>query len=697
MKSLFILLSSAVWAQENSDIMLIDPVIVTASRVEEQSFSAPFQVDSIDEGEVFEKAIRSLPEAFEQTPGVVVQKTAHGQGSPFIRGLTGYHNLYLIDGIRLNNAAFRSGPNQYANTVDVFGLSSVELVKSQGSVLYGSDAVGGTVQSLTKSPIYSESGELFTGRSYSRYSTAENSFVQRGELSYGVKDQWGLLIGGTYKDFGNIEAAELGELPFTGYDEWAGDAKLEIYLNPDNKITFFYQQLEINDAWRVHRTIHSVPFAGSTVGNERSRILDQKRSLGYIQLEGITSSLLGLVDKYKLTLSYQKQEEQRNRVRSGGRRDIQGFDLDSYGINLQLEKEIGAKYLTYGASYYLDEANTFRNDFNSDGSFNQARLQGPFGDDANYHLGAVFANLSLPVGDRIEVDLGARGTYAKADIGTVVDPGTGNPFSINEDWANIVGSARFSYRLDQADQYRLFGGISQAFRAPNFSDLSRLDTNRSSEIETPSPGLAPEEILTFEIGAKAQTDRFSGTISYFYSNLDELIIRTPTGRIVDEDQEVIKQNSPGGHIQGIELDLSWKLSSDWTLFGGFAYHGGEVASFPTSDPIIVKEYPTRIMPTNGFAGIRWDSPDNRFWVEVIGQIVDKADRLNTRDRRDTQRIPPGGTPGHTKVSLRSGWRITDNAHLTASVENIFDEAYRAHGSGQNEPGRNFIFGLEVTF
>jgi hemoglobin/transferrin/lactoferrin receptor protein len=106
---------------------------------------------------------------------------------------------------------------------------------------------------------------------------------------------------------------------------------------------------------------------------------------------------------------------------------------------------------------------------------------------------------------------------------------------------------------------------------------------------------------------------------------------------------------------------------------------------------------SRLLPFTGLAGLRYDSPSRRWWVEGNVQITDRADRLSAGDHADTQRIPPGGTPGYTLATVRGGWRATDALTLTAGVENIFDEDYRVHGSGVNEPGVNFFFGAELRF
>ena len=142
----------------------IENIVVTATRSQSSSVDLPFTVNSVDLEDTTGKSIhRTLPEALKTIPGIMVQKTGHGQGSPFIRGFTGFRTLLLIDGIRVNNSVMRDGPNQYWNTVDTQGISQLEVVKGPSSALYGSDAVGGTVNAITKSPEQSgDIGEIST-------------------------------------------------------------------------------------------------------------------------------------------------------------------------------------------------------------------------------------------------------------------------------------------------------------------------------------------------------------------------------------------------------------------------------------------------------------------------------------------------------------------------------------------------------
>ena len=179
-----------------------DPVnttIVIGRRKEDEIFEVPSTVESLSGSFLTRRrAYRTLPEALAEVPGVLVQKTGRGQGSPYIRGFTGFRTLLLVDGIRLNHAAMRSGPNQYWGTVDPLTLDRVEIFKGPASVLYGSDAIGGTVNALTRSPTVLDSAYYRSedgSRLYHRYSSAERSLTSRYEVHGALTKYSAVLLG----------------------------------------------------------------------------------------------------------------------------------------------------------------------------------------------------------------------------------------------------------------------------------------------------------------------------------------------------------------------------------------------------------------------------------------------------------------------------------------------------------------------
>ncbi|MBK8556241.1 MAG: Plug domain-containing protein [Lewinellaceae bacterium] len=91
----------------------LSEIVISAQRSPGEAFKSPEIVRLLDKKTMRRALARTLPEALLETTGVWVQKTNHGGGSPFLRGLTGNQTLLLMDGIRLNNATFRYGPNQY--------------------------------------------------------------------------------------------------------------------------------------------------------------------------------------------------------------------------------------------------------------------------------------------------------------------------------------------------------------------------------------------------------------------------------------------------------------------------------------------------------------------------------------------------------------------------------------------------------
>jgi hemoglobin/transferrin/lactoferrin receptor protein len=687
----FLLLFTFTWAAEPKKTEAIPEVIITATRSENSAAKVPAVVKTLDKKQMAERLVRTFPEALRETPGVMIQKTSNGQGSPFIRGFTGFRNLMMIDGIRFNNSTFREGPNQYWNTIDAYALDRIEVLPSQGGTLYGSDAIGGTVNAFTKDSGFlreAEGGFFAHGQADYRHSTAEHSNVEHFESSIGEGQQWGLHIGATLSQFGDVTDGSGRRQPHTGYDNWAFDVRLDVALDEQWNFTAVHQQARQNDAWRTHATTSGVSFAGTAVGTDRIRLFDQERSLSYVRLAG--TDLNGFIDAASLTISLQTAGEEQFRVTGGGATTFQDVDVSTLGVDLQFESLSPIGKLVYGIDYYHDWLET-------DGANNFA---GSVADDSSYDLLGIFLQDEIDLGDRVHLFIGGRFTHIRADAGKFQarNPTTGAVVgrgSYSNEYQNFSASARFIVDLDEEDHYQLYGGVSQAFRAPNTSDLTRDDFSQSGVFEIPSPGLSPETYLTLEVGLKAQTASLTTSLGYFYTRIEDMIIR----RVITAGPPitVAKANGGDGYMQGVEFAARWQMDPHWSLFGHIAWVEGEADQFIGNTTQKRREPLGKIAPLVGLAGARWQTMDSRFWTEFVCLTYGEAGRLNAADMADTQRVPQNGTPSFWLVSLRGGCKVNEHLILTASVDNLLNETYRYHGSGSNEPGFGATLGATVKF
>ncbi|MCV6605369.1 MAG: TonB-dependent receptor, partial [Porticoccaceae bacterium] len=469
-------------------------------------------------------------------------------GSPFIRGFTGYRTLALIDGVRYNNSVYRDGPNEYFSLIDFAALERLEVLNGPAASAYGSDAIGGALNLFTRTANASSQplGERFvSGRQRYRFSSAENSHLARSELALGVGGKWGLALGYSHKDFGDVEAADLGILPHTGYDESAWGARLDAELSDRWTLTAVYQGLQQDDVWRTHSTLFSRSFAGTEVGTDQRRLKDQRRYLSYVRLAA--TDFGNGIDRALITLSQQRWAEDGERVRGSGRSLLESFDSQMRGFELQLTSTMAAGELLYGVDFYRDSVDSARTDFNADGSLDRVRVQGPVGDDARYDLAGLYVQAQLPVSERTTVTLGSRYSYTSASIGRFEDPATGEAATFDNSWGSLVSSVRATYQFGAEPQdegeWLLWGGLSQSFRAPNIADLSRFGGSRSNETEVAATGLDAENFLTAELGIKAEHARYSLSASIYHTNISDFVASTATGRMVDGLVEVSKQNS----------------------------------------------------------------------------------------------------------------------------------------------------------
>jgi outer membrane cobalamin receptor len=207
---------------------LLNTTVVSAARHPERIIESPRSISVITADNLRERNYRTIPEALAELAGLFLQETNYGGGAPIIRGLIGNRILILVDGVRLNNSTYRLGPNQYLNTIDIHQVERIEVLRGTRSVLYGSDAIGGLINVITRSPEPSSTGAALRGGIESRLATADKSATGHVSAEY-YRQRLGILAGVSDKSFGDLRAGDpVGRQSYTGYAEGDGDLKLNI-------------------------------------------------------------------------------------------------------------------------------------------------------------------------------------------------------------------------------------------------------------------------------------------------------------------------------------------------------------------------------------------------------------------------------------------------------------------------------------
>jgi hemoglobin/transferrin/lactoferrin receptor protein len=677
--------------------LLFPTVVVEATGYGTPPIQMPYSTSVLTPDAMNRRLPRSLPGALEELPGVMIQKTGTGQAAPYLRGFTGFRTLLLVNGIRLNNSVFREGPNQYWGTIDPFSVGQLEVIKGPSSVIYGSDAIGGTVNAVSVGPTLAGTGVHAGGRALYRYTSADDSHTGRVEATGGIGRTLGAHLGVTRRTVHDLRAGSgSGLQPKTGFTESAVDAAVAYQLGEHTRVTARWQDFSQDDAWRTHSTIFGSTWEGTHPGSDLQRSLDQQRRLLAVQLHA--DRLDGPVQQVQVSVSHQAQQEDQHRLRGDRRREDTGFDVGTLGAFVQAQGGSAVGRWHFGGEFYRDRVDSYSTRYRADGTLAQVDIQGPVADDAAYDLAGGYVENRLPRFGPVDLVVGARYNHAAADAERVRDPVTDGITPVASDWHSFVGSIRGVVHLGAGERQNVFAGVSQAFRAPNLSDLTRFDIAEGGQIETPAPLLEPERFLTAEAGWRTRRDRWSAGAAWFHTAIRNQIIRTPTGARIDGLEEVTKRNSGAGFVHGVELAGSVRPAPDWTLSGVATWMEGELDYHPTADSSRLVRAPlSRVMPLTGHLHLRWEPPAMRVWAGAAAGAAARQDRLAPGDRVDTERIPPGGTSGYVFASLRGGWRPTRALTLAIALENLTDEDYRIHGSGVNEPGRNLVFSADYRF
>ncbi len=625
-----------------------------------------------------------MAQAIEREVGVLIQRTGRGQASPFLRGLTGPQTLLLVDGIRLNNGTFRLGPNQYFNTIDPGQVDRIEVVRGPQSVLWGSDALGGAINVISRRADRALDGSLDAlGFSLNqRFSSADLASYTRTnfETATGAGGLWG---GVSYLNVNDVDrGGSLGRQPLTGYSQYAGDLRYDQPIGHDQLLTVAIVHLEQMNVPRSDK-----------FPQERRLFDPQQRDLAYVRWQGALHA--GFFDAFAVTLSYQRLKEGtlRRKPPASMFEDRAEFDVNTIGASLVFARDLaGLGKITLGGDSYHDDVDSSRSRVDLIGGGAVPGLP-QFPDDSYYSRVGSFIEWEYPLARRITMITGLR--YSHVEVGATVPmfdpldplfpaaPPVDTPISPSfQDWSSSVGLV-----VELSDTLRLTGGFAEGFRAPLLDELTSYSDNVNEGIDLPTSGLSPEQARSYDVGLKWDSDRVHGQASYFWMTLDGLIERELAGTDPVEGVDFFqRRNVARADLNGLETSGSWDFGQQWSAYGRLWYTLGRNTT--DSEPL------SRIPPTQGVLGLRWNEPEGPDWLEFFCWLARHQDRLSARDIRDS-RIPDGGTPGYTTANIRYGYQMTDNQKLVLGLENIFDRAYRVHGSGIDAPGISATLGYEL--
>lgn len=644
---------------------LLNEIVVTANRSKNQVFQTPNSITVLNKKNLESNAPRTTPEALFGVNGVFVQKTNHGGGSPFVRGLTGNQTLLLVDGIRLNNSTFRYGPNQYLNTIDPFSIEKIEVLKGGGSVQYGSDAVGGTIQVFTTEPTF---GKGLNINLLGRLATQGMEQTARGEINYGGEK---LAISGSfgYRNFGNLVGGKLtGQQSPSGYDEQMANLKAKVKAG-NGILTLAHQYFEAQDVPVYHKVILE-----NFAINE---FQPQRRNLSYLKFTQENESKI--FNGISIIGSLQATYEGRNSQKNGAARMIRESDkVYTKSLSTNIYSKFSDKWTANsGIEIYHDLVRSTKIDAPASFTSSEAPkiLRGLYPDNSTF-LNYSLYSLHQFTQNHWQFSAGVR--YNGFSI--IVPDNTIGKTNLSPQ--ALVPNVSVAYTI--GSKSNIYASYNAGFRTPNIDDLGTLGIV-DFRYELPTNELKPEKSKSYELGYKFRANHFSSTISVFYSQLNNLITRVKMpNQVIDGYNVYQKENVEKAFMRGTEWEFEAILTNKIKTYSGVAYIYGQ--NITKNEPM------RRIPPLNGRLGIEFHQ--KQFFVRPELFFALKQDRLAQGDK-DDNRIGKSGTAAWQIFNIQSGFThkwLTINL----SLQNLTNKDYRTHGSGINGVGRSAWLTLSVS-
>lgn len=703
----------------------LSEVIISANRWKQYSKDVPQKVSIISQAKVALHNPQTAADLLTISGKIFMQKSQQGGGSPMIRGFATNRLLYAVDGIRMNTAIFRGGNIQNVISLDPFATEQTEVVFGPGSVMYGSDAIGGVMSFQTLTPQFSSTTKsIVSGNAVSRFSSSNNEKTGHFDVNVGWKN-WATITSITSNEFGDLKMGSHGPeeylRPFYVQRQNGVDV---VVTNEDplvqkptaySQVNFMQKfRFQPNENWDFQYGLH---FSETSSYSRYDRHI-RYNSLGlprygefyYGPQKWIMNNLnithqsnSKLFDEMVLRLAHQFFEESRvSRNMNNSNREIRTEKVNAYSINVDFSKAISLTHKAYyGVEYVFNDVNSSGINQNIVAGTSQA---GPSRyPQATWQSMGVFVNNQYLVTDKTSLQAGLRYNkyILKADFDT-----TFYPFPFTEahiDNGSLTGSAGIVFR--PTDKWVIGSNVATAFRSPNVDDVGKVFDSEPGSVVIPNPNLEAEYAYNVDLNvAKMFGKSVKVDVSTYYTLLDNALVRrdfTLNGAseiVYDGELSQVQaiQNAAKANVYGIQAGVEVKLPTGFRFSTDLNFQKGE-EELDNGD----KSPSRHAAPFFGISRVGY--ANSKVDLELNFQFSDKVafkdlaeeekgkKEIYARDRNGNPYSPSWYT-----LNLKSMYKLTENFTLTAGIENITDQRYRPYSSGIVAPGKNIILAVRAT-
>lgn len=729
----------------------MEEVVISASKFAENKKNIAQKIDVISARSIAISNAQNTGDLLVNTGKIFVQKSQQGGSSPVVRGFEASRVMLVIDGIRMNNAIFRSGHLQNVITVDQNMLQRVEVMYGPASTIYGSDGLGGIIHLQTKNPVLSGIDKKLVahGSAFARYSSANNEKTIHADASIGGnRIAW--LQAYTYSDFGDMRMGN--QYP----DKYPNFGRRSFYVgqvngvdsvltNPDDRVQKFsgYRQWDITQKLLVRQNDkinHLLNFQYSNTNNvpRYDRLQDirngtlryadwfygpQKRVLGAYEFN---AKNLGFVDEVKANVNYQDIEESRQTrdYRRYDRFDSRVENIKVWGFSASARKKWDSNELTFGVDGQLNNLKSVATRTNlTTGAISALDTRYPDGKNKMNYFGAFAQHVYKWGNGKWVLNDGIRFQVVNLSSNIVNNSFFRLPDTVfKQKNTAISGNIGIIYNPQKTTRISL--SLSTGFRTPNIDDLAKLfeSSTAAKQVVVPNSNIKPEYTYNVDLSLTQQiADKITLELSGFYTLLRNALVKAPF-KVNGQDsivydgvksQVLANQNSNKGRLYGFSASLSFAITKQITLSSDISYTNGRFDTDPAVASSIYEKQPNgtyllvkrnvsskpldHIPPVIGKTALVYQGNKLRLELFALYNGWKRLDQFNADGEDNAQYATADGMPGWITANFRGSYTINKAMTVQAGAENIFDRNYRYFASGFSAAGRNLYVAFRVNW